>query len=75
MLNIANALFLDNRFKPRKEYVDVIRRTYNGTVEHIDYSNTLEASNAINNWADQNTEGNINGLVAPGKIDSLFNSF
>ena len=67
-VRLANALFLSDQFRFRKSYVDAAKSRYDATSELIDVSKPKPASDTINAWADEATDGLIPEVVSPQAI-------
>ena len=52
----------------RKEYLGLLEECYGAGLKETDFGEPERARNAINNWADQQTNHRIQGLFAPGTI-------
>ena len=65
---ISNALFLDDRFRFRDSYVSQLRREYEAEAIATDFTDKEGASDTINSWADDATEGLIPKVIAPETI-------
>lgn len=60
-LEMANALWVANRFEPYQSYLDVARGTYLATVETVDFEG--DGADKINQWATDKTHGKIKKVI------------
>ena len=63
-LNIANAMWPQIGLPLEGSFVDTITTSYDGYAQNLDYSNTRQAEDTINNWVSQQTQGKIEDLVS-----------
>ena len=61
-LEIANAIYTNKGFEPKKEYKECMDEYYDADVRSLDFSNA-ESLNAINNWAKDETNGKIQKVI------------
>ena len=61
-LQIVNAVFVDHNMTPLENFAQDFVNFYRGSVINVDFK-SLEAVEAINNWASDHTEGLIRNLV------------
>lgn len=71
-LTVANALWGEKTFPFRKDFVDLIARSYQGHLRNLDFINASEPSRLrINEWVEEQTNRRIKDLLAQGTIDPL----
>ena len=75
-LNIANTIFVNNRFTLKKNYQDDMQTYYDAKAEALDFSspNTL---NHINDWCNEKTQGMIPSIIEtidPNAVSYLLNA-
>jgi serpin B len=71
-LTTANALWAQEGYALRPEYLALVRETYRATLEQVDFRGAAEAAREqINAWMDAQTKGRIHDLVPPGALDAL----
>lgn len=58
-LRIANALWRDEAFEPREEYVETLGAHYGANPAALDFGNAEETVDIVNDWVDERTEGTI----------------
>ena len=64
-LRFANAQWPHIEFAFKEEYIDQISNDYRGYVQTLDYAeDPVGARDTINQWVEQQTEGNIENLLA-----------
>lgn len=61
-LEIANAIYTNKGYEPKKEYKECMDEYYDADVRSLDFSNA-ESLNAINNWAKDETNGKIQKVI------------
>lgn len=65
-VKLANALWLNNKYAFRPDYLGVTQQTYAARVDRLDFVGDSDGSaKMINNWAADATNGLIRGIVAP----------
>jgi serpin B len=68
-LNIANALFLQEHFNVLPSFIRGLSSEFQTGLWEVDFANDLAAAtNAINQWTSENTEGLIKELFSPGAL-------
>ena len=75
-LEIANAIYTNKGFEPKKEYKECMDEYYDADVRSLDFSNA-ESLNAINNWAKDKTNGKIQKVIdrlSPDAVAYILNS-
>ena len=75
-LEIANAIYTNKGFEPKKEYKECMDEYYDADVRSLDFSNA-ESLNAINNWAKDKTNGKIQKIIdrlSPDAVAYILNS-
>lgn len=71
-LNIANALWGQEGYAFLPAFLAVAEEDYGSPLRQLDFGGDAEAARqTINAWADEETEGRIPNLIAPGLIDAL----
>ena len=75
-LEIANAIYTNKGFEPKKEYKECMDEYYDADIRSLDFSKT-ESINAINNWAKDKTNGKIQKIIdrlSPDAVAYILNS-
>ncbi|XP_038136970.1 serine protease inhibitor 2.1-like isoform X2 [Cyprinodon tularosa] len=62
-LTKGSAVFVDKLFKPKPEFLDVLKQSYSAEGFSVDFLNSTEAANTINQYVSDKTNGKINKLV------------
>jgi len=71
-LSIANAIWGQQGYPFRAEYLDLLARHYGGGLRTSDFRTSPEAAReAINAWVSQETEGKIEELISEGGLNEL----
>jgi len=72
IISTANALWMQENFSIKKDYVDLIGRFYMGDVRNMDFVNKAEESRIIiNDWVEDHTNNKITDLIPPGALGPL----
>ena len=69
-LSIANSIWIKNNFNVEKEFIDVTMNFFNAVVEKFNFDDP-SATNIINDWVSQNTNGNIPIIIEDIKPTEL----
>ena len=69
-LHIANAIFVDNDVKLRRDFAQTFADYFRGTVMNVNFS-SQEAVDAVNQWAYDNTEGLITDIIQEFDPDTI----
>ncbi|XP_034724172.1 serpin A3-5-like [Etheostoma cragini] len=59
----GTALFLDNSFKPKQEFLRTLKKSYFADGFNVDFSQTTESADAINKYVSERTYGKIDKMV------------
>jgi serpin B len=71
-LNIANAMWCEQTFPLRQQYIDALNEPYGAAVKPATFKTNPEGERKrINEWVEQQTNNRIKELLAPGLVDSL----
>lgn len=62
-LSVGSAVFLDDNFKPRPEFLEALKRFYHSEGFTTDFTKSNEARQAVNNYVKEKTHGKITELV------------
>jgi RNA polymerase sigma factor (sigma-70 family) len=69
-LNVANALWGQKDHRFLAEFLELSREFYGGGLKEVDFLNATEqARQAINTWAEEQTEKKVKELLRPGVLD------
>uniref|UniRef100_A0A671VTX1 Thyroxine-binding globulin n=1 Tax=Sparus aurata TaxID=8175 RepID=A0A671VTX1_SPAAU len=63
-ISSGTAVFVDNKFKPRSEFLEVLRQSYLADGFNVDFTNTTDSANTINEYVKEKTNGKIDELVS-----------
>lgn len=70
-LLIANALWAQEDFRFLDSYLELVRENYNAKAERVNYLTAPQkATETINAWVEDKTEGKITDLIAPGALSA-----
>jgi serine protease inhibitor len=61
-VKVANSIWFDKSFKLRDEFSKVIKESYQGNVETLDFKDS-STPRKINSWFDSNTDGKIKNVL------------
>ena len=67
-LDMANAIWLADRFEPYRTYLDVAHETYLADVQTVDFTDADDGVKRINEWAFENTHGKIGEVIKEGSV-------
>lgn len=67
-LKIINKIFLDNNLELNKNYKNLTKSIYKSTVDKINFSNSINASNHINKWIEKNTNTRIKEIIRSDEL-------
>ncbi|XP_030647353.1 hibernation-specific plasma protein HP-55-like [Chanos chanos] len=70
-LKTGTALFLKETLKPHLEFLENLKRFYNSDGFTTDFTKTAEATEMINNYVKEKTNGKINKMVESVNPDTL----
>ncbi|XP_051277318.1 alpha-1-antitrypsin-like protein CM55-MS [Dicentrarchus labrax] len=66
-ISAGTAVFVDNSFKPRPEFLETLKQSYFADGFNVDFTKTVESANTINKYVEEKTNGKIDELV--GNLD------
>lgn len=70
-LLIANALWAQEDYRFLDSYLELVRENYNAQAERVNYLTAPQkATETINAWVEDKTEGKITDLIAPGALSA-----
>ncbi|XP_070760325.1 serpin A3-5-like [Enoplosus armatus] len=67
----GTAVFVDNRFKPRPEFLETLKQSYFADGFNVDFTKETDSANTINKYVEEKTNGKIDKLVEsldPGTV-------
>lgn len=71
-LKVATALFIEQSFRLKEEYVDVAKRYLNAQLQSLDFKSSFESTESsrkkINSWVLEKTNNKIDNILQPGSI-------
>lgn len=59
----GTAVFVDEKFKARPEFLEVLKRSYFADGFAVDFTNSTESTDTINKYVEEKTNGKIDKLV------------
>ncbi|XP_027018694.1 serine protease inhibitor A3L-like [Tachysurus fulvidraco] len=62
-LNMGSAVYVNNTFNPRPEFLENLNRFYLSEGFSVDFKNTSETSDQINNYVSEKTHGKIKKFI------------
>lgn len=70
-INIANALWLEQTYPFRPQFLAILNETYGAAARQVDFMfNSDPTRIRINKWVEEQTKNKIKDLLAPGTIDA-----
>ena len=76
-LNIANAIFLNEKYKLKKQFEKDVADYYDAKAEALNFAETKKSADVINNWCNDKTNGMIKGIIdvtEPTAVSYLLNA-
>jgi len=70
-ISAGTAVFVDNKFKPHAEFLEVLRQSYMADGFNVDFKNPTESAAAINKYVGDKTNGKIEKLVENLDADTI----
>lgn len=67
----GTAVFVDNRFKPQPEFLEVLKQSYFAEGFNVDFTQATESVNTINNYVETKTNGKIDKLVESLDVNTV----
>jgi serpin B len=67
-LNIANAIWGRQGHTFLPEYLNTLAQNYGADVQQLDFTEPVAASDRINRWVSEQTDGQIPNIIPPGGI-------
>ncbi|KAF1377056.1 hypothetical protein PFLUV_G00217930 [Perca fluviatilis] len=59
----GTAVFVDNRFKPKPEFLQTLKQSYLADGFNVDFTKATESADTINKYVEEKTNGKIDKLV------------
>ncbi|XP_032364772.1 serpin A3-5 [Etheostoma spectabile] len=59
----GTAVFVDNRFKPKPEFLQTLKQSYFTEGFNVDFTKTTESADTINKYVEEKTNGKVDKLV------------
>ncbi|KHJ95382.1 serine proteinase inhibitor [Oesophagostomum dentatum] len=69
---IANAFFLDMKYRIEKQYADTITRKYGAKIDALNFAQTAQTAKTINAFISKTTAGKIDDLVTEDMVRGAF---
>lgn len=69
-LNIANRLWGQASYDFRSEFTETTRRYFGAELAPLDFAQSEDARQTINDWIEQQTQGRISDLIPPGVLNA-----
>ena len=67
----ANAFWAQQDYPFLPDYIDTIKRYYTAEANNLDFRNTEQSRQTINNWVEEHTNGKIKDLIPAGAINAM----
>ncbi|KAH8411931.1 hypothetical protein KR222_002521, partial [Zaprionus bogoriensis] len=67
-LNVRTKLFTDSFIETQQKFAATLKHFYDSEIEALDFANATAAAGAVNNWANNVTEGRLRNLVTPEAV-------
>lgn len=69
-LNVRTKLFTDSFIETQQKFTATLKHFYDSEIEALDFSNAPAAAYAINDWANNVTEGRLRNLVTAENVEN-----
>tara|TARA_Y100000310_G_C20702557_1_gene831266 strand:+ start:3737 stop:4975 length:1239 start_codon:yes stop_codon:yes gene_type:complete len=70
-MSTANAIWVDNDFQILENFVDTVKTFYGAEAQELDFAESVEATNTINDWVEDKTNNKINDIIPQGTLNNL----
>ena len=70
-LKVANALWGQEGYHFRPEFLDLLAANYGAEVGRLDFAREAKARKAINDWVSEQTEGQVQELIPAGILSAM----
>lgn len=71
IINTANKIYPQAGYEVKKDFLDVIAKSFHSGVQELDYSHASDAAQTINKWVAEQTHDKIKDLISPDALDAL----
>ncbi|KAH0564629.1 antichymotrypsin-2-like [Cotesia glomerata] len=68
-VKMANRMYIKKGIKIYPDYVNLIKTTFNSSIENVEFENCAETAQAINQWCAEQTHQRIEKIIDPNDID------
>lgn len=69
-LNVANKVFVQERYSVKKEFSDVAVKSFRSEAQTINFAASEQAAQTINQWVEDKTNKKITNLIPASALDS-----
>lgn len=66
ILNLGSRVYVGSTVLPQQRFAAIALQSYKTEIKSLDFGNPINASNEINAWVSNTTEGRIASLVKAG---------
>ena len=76
-LNIANAIYVNDRYQLNPQFVEDMKHYYDAKAEALNFSDSKKSADIINKWCDEKTNGMIPDIIDatdPDMVSYLLNA-
>ncbi|KAH0545950.1 hypothetical protein KQX54_004984 [Cotesia glomerata] len=67
-LKLAQKIFIKDGFEVKSEFKNVLKSNFESEVQSLDFNNSEQASQTINNWCSSKTNGRIKEVLSPSVV-------
>lgn len=67
-INIANRIYINNRFKLRSEFKKLINKSFSSGAREVNVTDPKRSAQIINNWIEKNTKHKIHSIISEEDI-------
>ncbi|CAG5094924.1 Similar to Alaserpin (Manduca sexta) [Cotesia congregata] len=65
-VKLANKMYIAKDIEIDPDYINLIKTTFNSSIENIEFKNSAETAQAINQWCAEQTHQRIEEIIDPG---------
>lgn len=70
-LNVANKIYVKNSYKLKESFKNVAVENYFSDIESVNFGDSINAANSINQWIESKTNDKIHNLISKDDLNPL----
>jgi len=67
-IETANKVFVKKGFSIKRDFQEILRNSFHSNIQDLDFGDSEEAADEINDWVEERTRDKIEDLIKPGMI-------